>query len=55
MRTTTTARRWRRKRRWEDRQWLVGHDPRVLVELQAIADRTESQRDAETFGAARSW
>jgi hypothetical protein len=55
MATKATARRWRRKRRWEDQQWLVAHDPRVLVELQAIADRAMSQRDAQTSGAARSW
>jgi hypothetical protein len=30
----------RRRRRWEDRQLLAGHDPRVLIELQAIVDRS---------------
>src|SRR5688500_3138025 len=29
----------RRPRRREDSRWLAGHDPRVLVELQAISDR----------------
>jgi hypothetical protein len=33
-------------RRWEDRQWLAGHDPRVLVELQAISDRAQADRMA---------
>jgi hypothetical protein len=50
-RTSTSPRR----RRWEDRQLIAGHDPRVMVELQAILDRTESDRHADRVGAARSW
>jgi hypothetical protein len=41
------------QRRWEDRQLVAGYDPRVLIELQAIADRAHSER-AMGVGVGRS-
>jgi hypothetical protein len=49
MRRTKT----RPRPRWEDRQLVAGYDPRVLMELQAIADRAHSER-AVGLGVGRS-
>jgi hypothetical protein len=54
MKGKKTTRRWRR-RPWEDRQVMAGHDPRVLVELQVISDRVHSGRHSEEQYAARWW
>jgi hypothetical protein len=43
------------RRRWEDRQLVAGYDPRVLIELQAIADRVHSAGTAEAALGRSAW
>jgi hypothetical protein len=42
-------------RRWEDRLLVAGYDPRVLIELQAIADRAPSAGTPDTALGRSAW